>query len=143
MFSISRSKIELRILSLPDPWLPGHRKNAMLRSFRVFPLLISAVALGACPAASDAIIHYTQLGACTQAKFPNGNISVQSNHAIALFKVSSVDNSQVNATWSYNANNFWVTPPSSWQVNLGSIGPITIAANQNVTVNSLVGNWRL
>ncbi len=87
----------------------------------------------------DAIIHYTQVGACTQADFPNGHVTVQPSQAIVIFNVSFVDNTAVNQTWSLDSANLRVTPSSSQQSNLGSTGPVTIPAQQPVPLNSYVG----
>jgi hypothetical protein len=108
---------------------------------RAVLLLLSPIALAGCPSGGnpDATIHYTQIGACTQADFPNGHVTAQPLQAIVIFKVSSVDNSAVNQTWSFDSANFKVNPPSSTQSNLGSTGPVTIPAHQSVPLNSSVG----
>jgi hypothetical protein len=98
------------------------------------------LALSSCPPGKpDAIIHYTELGACTQANFNGNQVNAGQNQAIVIFNVSSIDNSQVNTTWTFDASNFAVNPPSSQQSNLGSAGPVSIAAQQNVSLSGLQG----
>ena len=64
-------------------------------------MLLSPIVLAGCHGGGnpDAIIHYTQVGACTQADFPNGHIAVQPSQAIIIFNVNFVDNTAVNQTW--------------------------------------------
>jgi hypothetical protein len=108
---------------------------------RALFVLMLPMALAACPSGSnpDAVIHYTQVGACTQADFPNGRVTAQPSQAIVIFNVSFVDNTAVDQTWSFNPANLSVTPLSSQQSNLGSLGPVTIPAHQPVPLNSYVG----
>ncbi len=104
-------------------------------------VLLSPMALAGCHGGGNpvATVQYTQVGACTQADFPNGRITVQPSQAIVIFNVNFVDNTAVNQTWSLDSANFRVTPPSSQQSNLGSTGPVTIPAHQPVPLNSYVG----
>ena len=90
-------------------------------------VLLSPMALAGCHGGGNpvATVQYTQVGACTQADFPNGRITVQPSQAIVIFNVNFVDNTAVNQTWSLDSANFRVTPPSSQQSNLGSTGPVT------------------
>lgn len=106
---------------------------------RAVLVLLSPIALAGCPSGGnpDATIHYTQIGACTQADFPNGHVTAQPLQAIVIFKVSSVDNSAVNQTWSFNSANFKVNPPSSTQSNLGSTGPVTNSSPSERTAQQL------
>ena len=102
--------------------------------------IIMLAALAGCGGSNPiAIIHFTQLGACRQANFNGRQVNAGQNQAIVIFNVSQVDNTQVNTTWTYDAGNFAVDPPSSPQSNLGSTGPVTIPANQNVPLTGLQG----
>jgi hypothetical protein len=103
-------------------------------------LVLSPLALAGCHDGGNpvATVQYTQVGACTQADFPNGRITAQPSQAIVIFNVNFVDNTAVNQTWSLDSANFRVTPLSSQQTNLGSTGPVTIPAHQPVPLNSYV-----
>ena len=112
----------------------------MLFNLRIFFALIPMLAFAGCPSGNpDAIIHYTELGACTQANFNGQQVNAGQKHAIVVFNVSSIDNSQVNTAWMFNSANFTVNPPSLTQSNLGSAGAISIPANQTVTLAGLQG----
>ncbi len=113
----------------------------MQYTVRALLVLLSPIVLAGCHGGGspDAIIHYTQVGACTQADFPNGHITAQPSEAIVIFNVSLVDNTAVNQTWSFDSANFKVNPPSLQQSNLGSTGAVTIPAHQPVPLNSYVG----
>jgi hypothetical protein len=113
----------------------------MQYTVRALLALLSPIVLAGCPGGGspDAIIHYTQIGACTQADLSSGHVTVQPSQAIVIFNVSFVDNTAVNQTWSFDSANFKVNPPSSQQSNLGSSAPVTIPAHQPVPLNSYVG----
>jgi hypothetical protein len=112
----------------------------MLVNFRFSLAPILMLALAGCPPGKpDAIIHYTEVGACTQANFNGNQVNAGQNQAIVIFNVSSIDNSQVNTTWAFDVSNFAVNPPSSQQSNLGGTGPVSIAAQQNVSLSGLQG----
>jgi hypothetical protein len=104
-------------------------------------VLLSPMVLADCQGGGnpEAIIHYTQVGACTQADFPNGRITAQPSQAIIIFNVNFIDNTAVNQTWSFNSANFRMAPPSSQQSNLGGTESVTIPAHQPVPLNSYVG----
>ena len=107
---------------------------------RALLVLLSPIVLAGCHGGGnpDAIIHYTQVGACTQADFPNGHIAVQPSQAIIIFNVNFVDNTAVNQTWSLDSVNLRVTPPSSQQSNLGSTGPVTF---RPISRCQLIATW--
>ena len=99
--------------------------------------LILLFALTACPPGNpDAIIHYTELGACRQANFNGNQIDAGQKQAIVVFNVSLIDNTKVNTTWTYSPANFTVSPPSSPQSNLGGVTS-TIPATQKVPLSGL------
>ena len=112
-------------------------------SFRIFLPLISLFSLTACPNPSShplAIIHYTEVGVCTDVQTQMGaRHPAPSNAVYIVFNVSSVDNTQVHATWLLDTSNFRVSPLSSGQLNVVHTGTVTIQANQNVPVNKVVG----
>jgi hypothetical protein len=115
------------------PSLPNER-SIMLPS-RTCALIITLAALAGCssgPGPADAIFHYTQLGACKQANINGLQANAGQFQAIAIFHVSSIDNTQVNTTWTYNAANLGVNPPRATVSNLGSNGTTTIPAKANV-----------
>lgn len=102
--------------------------------------LILAFALGSPTACNPvAVLHYSQLGACTKAVTPTGEQDAPPNYAFVIFRVTSIDNSKVNSSWSLDPNLFVVEPPSLPQSNLGGMGPVTVPANAVVPVNVLVG----
>ena len=107
--------------------------------FRVFELILLLALAGCGPGNPDAIIHYNELGACTQASFNGQQVNAGQKQAIVVFNVSSIDNSQVNTAWTYNPASFMVNPPSSAQTNLGGSGTVPIPAKQNVPLSGLQG----
>jgi hypothetical protein len=86
-----------------------------------------------------ALIHYKQLGACTQAQTGNGLVVAPPSHAVAIFRVSSIDNTKTTKNWSFDSTALVVNPSSQMQQNLGGPGPVAIGAGQNVSVNVPVG----
>lgn len=86
-----------------------------------------------------ALIHYKQLGACINAQTGSGSISAPPSHAVVVFRVSSIDNTKPSVDWIFDSTSFTINPPSAPQQNLGGTGPIPIAHNQNVPLNTLVG----
>lgn len=88
---------------------------------------------------SLALIHFSQLGACVHAQTGNGDITVPASHAVVIFRVSTIDNTQIGTNWSFDSTTLQVNPPSQTQQNLGGAGPVLVAANTNVPVNALVG----
>ncbi len=94
-----------------------------------------------CPDKPDpiALIHFTQIGACILAQTGTGPISAPPSHAVVIFRVSTIDNTKVSKSWTFDSTTLQVNPPSATGQNLGGTGPVPIGANQNVAVNSLVG----
>jgi hypothetical protein len=113
----------------------------MQYTVRALLVLFPPIVLAGCDGGGNpgAIIHYTQVGACTQADFQNGHISAQPSQAIIIFNINYVDNTAVDQAWSFDAANFRVTPSSSAQSNVGGVGSVTIPAHQPVPLNSYVG----
>jgi hypothetical protein len=85
-----------------------------------------------------ALIHYSQLGACTRAQTGNGVINVPPQHAVVIFRVTSIDNSSPGVSWSFDSTRLTVNGADNQQ-NLGGPGPVNIPAHQSVNVNTRVG----
>jgi hypothetical protein len=86
-----------------------------------------------------ALMHYRQLGACRVAQTGNGVITVPPSHAVVVFRVTAIDNSKTSINWSFDSTKLQVNPPSQMQQNLGGTGPVAIAANTNVPLNTMIG----
>lgn len=116
---------------------------ASRKSFMSAGLL--AVFLGSCTIPPGGVkfaqIHYSQLGACTQAQLPDGSaINAPASHAIVLFKINNVDNLTPDVSWSFDPRLLQVNSPSDPQSNLGGNSPpVSIPAHSNVNVNRVVG----
>jgi hypothetical protein len=97
------------------------------------------ISLGCNPPADPiALIHYTQLGACTNAQTGTGAVIVPPSHAVVIFRISTVDNTPTAKNWSFDASTLAVNPAQPQQ-NLGGTGPVSIAAHTSVAVNAPVG----
>jgi hypothetical protein len=112
-----------------------HRPIAVGLSCFCVALMSTACKSGPTPLA---VIHYSQLGACTRAQTGNGVINVPPNHAVVIFRVTSIDNSSPAVTWSFDSTRLTVNGADNQQ-NLGGPGPVNIPAHQNVNVNQHVG----
>lgn len=119
----------------------GRTRTQVSRPLALIPG-IACVLFGCsgCPPANPvALIHYTQLGACTTAQTGNGTVTAPSSHAIVIFQVSTIDNTQTSKNWSFDSSTLVINPPSQAQTNLGGPGPVSIGANATVAVNVPVG----
>jgi hypothetical protein len=123
--------------------------NCMLRTFppwfmlrqtgHVLVLVMLTGSLGCKPGPTPlALIHYSQLGACTRAQTGNGVINVPPNHAVVIFRVTQIDNTSPSVSWSFDSTRLTVNGADNQQ-NLGGTGSVPIAAHQKVNLNTHVG----
>lgn len=111
------------------------RKNLIIAG-----LLSSAAALCGCTPQPDAIIHWHKVGACNGGTNSNGIYSAGPNAAYVVYAIESVDNTQVNQSWTLTAINFH-SGSANFDPNLmiysNVLGPFAlqtfpITANQSV-----------
>ena len=120
----------------------AHSNGALRYEFHALGfILVFAFALVGCTTTPNpiALIHYIQSGACIKAQTGNGPVTVPPSHAVVIFRVSAVDNTQTSKNWSFDSSTLALNPPSQWQQNLGGTGPVPIVGKQTVTINTLVG----
>lgn len=131
--------------AVSDSWrarrcIVGDTQNPLQRLVYALVLLALPGAVIACTSRPVplAVINYSQLGACTRAQTGNGVINVPPNHAVVIFRVTSVDNTSPAVSWSFDSTRLAVNGADNQQ-NLGGTGPVAIPAHQNVNVNKQVG----
>jgi hypothetical protein len=112
-----------------------------MRANGVAVLAFSLICAGCagCPPQDLAVINYSQLGACKVAQTGTGTVTAPPHRAVVIFKITNIDNTKINSSWSFDPSTLQINPPSSPQSNLGGQGPVSIAANTNVNVNRFVG----
>lgn len=109
------------------------RKQSILAGAILMAVLFGAAS---CQPQPDAIIHYQEIRVCQG--IPQGYTAPPAAKII-LFRVNSIDNTQVNTQWTFDRKAILFDPLSQCQYNLTASKPIVVSANQSVTLNQAAG----
>jgi len=112
----------------------------MRRQFVGFAAISTAFLLSglSCqPAPPDALIHYQEQYVCQT--FPGTNHMAPAGAKIIVFKINSIDNTQVGTQWTFDRKGILFNPLDQCQSNFTGSRQTGIAPHQSVAINQTFG----